>query len=97
MGLFSVFFDLGNVFKLINVASLSVLFHLCVCVCNNIFCLYKPHFFIHSSVDKHVGCLYVLAIMNDASEHFQTNICVHVCLSFSSMYTEGVCQLEVLW
>ena len=30
-------------------------------------CVYVPQFFIHSSVDEHLGCFHVLAIVNSAA------------------------------
>ena len=30
-------------------------------------CIYVPHFLSHSSVSAHLGCFYVLAIVNSAS------------------------------
>ena len=47
----------------------QVIFH-CVCVC---LCIYHI-IFIHSSVDEHLGCFHVLAIVNIAA----VNIVVHV-------------------
>ena len=49
---------------------LSNISFVCVCVC-----MYVYHsFFIHSSVDGHVGCFYVLSIVNSAA----VNVGVHV-------------------
>ena len=34
---------------------------------NNIFCRFRLHFVIHSSTDGHLGCFYLLAIVNNAA------------------------------
>ena len=49
----------------------------CVCVCVCVYvCVYVYYIFIHSYVDEHLGCFYILAILNSA----EINIMVHVSL-----------------
>ena len=45
------------------------------------------NFFIHSSVDGHLGCFHVLAIINGAA----VNIGMHV--SFQFWFSQSVCQV----
>ena len=51
------------------------------------YCVYVPHFFIHSSVNGQLGCLHVLAIVTSAS----TNIGVYVFFQFQ--FSQGICPV----
>ena len=62
------------------------IFHICVCVCIH---THTHIFFIHSSVDGHIGCFHVLAIVNSAA----MNIVVHV--SFWIIVSSGYICPEV--
>ena len=49
-------------------------------------------FFIHSSVDEHLGCFHVMAIVNSAA----MNIGVHVFFFFELWFSMGNCPEVVL-
>ena len=52
--------------------------------------VYMYHnFFIHSSVDRHLGCFYVLPIVNSAAMNNKMCVCVCVCVSFSILVSSG--------
>ena len=56
---------------------------MCVCVCVCIF-------FIHSSVDGHLGCFHILASINNAGMNIKVDVCflVSFFFFFSGIYPE---------
>ena len=45
---------------------------LCVCVC---VCVCARHVFIYSSVDGHLGCFYISAVVNNATMKIEVHTC----------------------
>ena len=58
---------------------------LCVCVCVCV-CVIYHIFFIHSSVDGHLGCFHVLAIVNSAAMNIGVHVSFHSKVSIFSGY-----------
>ena len=55
-----------------NIFSVYVL---CVCVC---VCVCVYHIFIHSSIDRHLGCFHILVIVNNVAAHMRVHISLHI-------------------
>ena len=47
-------------------------------------------FFIHSSVDGHIGCFHVLAIVNSASINNGIHVCLSILVSSGYMPRSGI-------
>ena len=61
---------------------------MCVCVCVCV-CVYHI-FFIHSPVDGHLVCFYILAIVNNVAMNTRVNVSFRSVLSFFSDKYPGV-------
>ena len=49
------------------------------------------NFFIHSSVDEHLGCFYILAIINKAAMNIAVHISFQISVSFYFMDSPVAC------
>ena len=54
------------------------------------YCVYLPNFFIHSSVDGHLGCFHVLAIVNSAAMNNGIHVSLSILVSSGYMPRSGI-------
>ena len=52
--------------------------------------MYVPNFFIHSSVDGHLSCFHVLALVNGAAMNNGIHVSVSVLFSSGYMSRSGI-------
>ena len=64
-----------------------------MCVCIYIYIHIHQIFFIHSSVDGHLGCFHVLAIVNSAAVNIGVRVCFHTMVFSGYMPCKGIAGL----
>ena len=69
----------------------------CVCVCVCVFiCVYHHIFFIHSSVDGHFICFYILPVVNNVFVNIGVNVSFPISVFFLWLYTQEQ-NCWILW
>ena len=53
-------------------------------------CIYVPNFFIHSSVDGHLGCFLVQAVVNSAAVNSGIHVSLSALVSSGHMPRSGI-------
>ena len=62
---------------------------LCVCVC-------VYHLFIHSSVYGHLGCIYVLAVVNSVAVNTEVHVSFQISVFSGYIPKGGICMVICL-
>ena len=72
--------------------------HVCVCVCVYMYIHTHTHhiIFIHSSVDGHLGCFHVLAVLNSAAVNIGMHVCFQIMVSSSYVLRSGIAGSYVI-
>ena len=55
--------------------------------------MYILHLFSHSSVDEHVGCFYILAIVNNAAVNIGVHVSFQIFIFFGYILRSGIARL----
>ena len=78
------------IFRSNHVAAKGIISSLFVAEWYSIVCVYIPHFFIHSSVDAHLGYFYVLVIINSAALNRGVQVSFRIIVLFRYMPSSGI-------
>ena len=65
-------------------------FHSFLWLSNIVHCICCHTFFIHSSVDRHLGCFHVLAIINSAVMNIGVHVSLSILVSLVYMPSSGI-------
>ena len=89
--MFQVYLCYCKLHSFLCLSSIPLCVCVCVCVCLCV-CVWvcTHHIFIHSSVDGHLGCFYILATVNSTAMNIWVHVSFWICIWFIFGYLAGV-------